>query len=151
LSDKADSVPNNGAVTSAPTPNAATRRHDYEIEIDAFDRIAADRMVSRLLSLGYTSHVVPSEIDGQTSYQVEVGPYRTSAAARAAQAKLQDAYNARYIDRAGAGYTGAAGAAADTGAATAGSTDTDTSKTGAADTDSDSRGGGDSAPSAPTN
>lgn len=148
LSDKADIVPNKGAIASAPTPSAGTHRLEYKIEIDEIERAAADRMVSRLLSLGYTSQVVPSQIDGRTWYQVQVGPYRTSAAARAAQAKLQDAYNTRYIDSAGtgnagtaraaagAGNTGTVGAAAGTGAASAGlasvgSTNTHASQTGA--------------------
>jgi hypothetical protein len=148
---KTDTVPNQGAAASAPTASAGTHRHDYKIEIDAIDRIAADRMVSRLLGLGYSAHVVSSEDDGQTWYQVQVGPFRTSAAARAAQANLQAAYTARYENRSGTGNTSAAGAAASKGTASAGSTDTDTTETGAADTDSDDRGGGDSAPSAPTN
>src|SRR5271156_3938899 len=129
LSDKTSTGPSERAVASAPTPSAEPYHHDYEIEIDAFDRLAAERMVSRLLNLGYASHVVPSEVDGQTSYQVEVGPYRTSAAARAAQTKLEAEYTARYINRPGTGNAGAVEAAAGTGTASAGSTSTDTSKT----------------------
>lgn len=116
----------------------------------AMDRGAADRMASRLLGLGYISHIVPRQIDGQTWYRVQIGPYPTSDDARAAQAQLRAAYTARYVNRAGAASTGNAGAAVSgAGATSAGSTDADTSDTGAADTDSDDGGGGDSAPSAP--
>jgi len=102
--------------------SAAIRQHKYKIMIDtAMDRVAADRMVSRLLGLGYTARTVPSQIDGQTWYRVQVGPYSTADAAGAAQEKLQAAYTARYINRARAGSTG--------------STDTDTSDNGAANTD----------------
>jgi hypothetical protein len=101
----------------------------------AMDRAAADRMVSRLLGLGYIAHTAPSQIDGKTWYRVQVGPYPTADAAGAAQEKLQIAYTARYINRAGAASTG--------------TTDTDTSRTGSADTDSDDNSGGDSAPSTP--
>ncbi|MFZ1122571.1 MAG: SPOR domain-containing protein [Candidatus Binataceae bacterium] len=111
----------------------------------AMDHAAANRMASRLLGLGYTSHIVPTQISGQTWYRVQVGPYPSADDAREAQAQLRAAYTARYINRAGAASTGtASGAAVGAGAA---STDTDTSDSGASDTDSDNSSGGDSAPS----
>jgi hypothetical protein len=101
----------------------------------AMDRGAANRMASRLLGLGYTSHIVPTQINGQTWYRVQVGPYPSADDARAAQAQLRAAYTARYVNRAGAASAGS-------------STGSDTSDSGAADTGSDdSGGGGDSAPS----
>jgi DedD protein len=149
-SDETDTDADTGPA-SAPPPSAGARRAGYNIVIDAaMDRAAANRMASRLLGLGYTSHIVPSRINGQTWYRVQIGPYPTPDDARAAQTQLRAAYTAHFVNRAGAANAGrAAGAASSTGAPSAGSTDTDTSDTGAADTDSsDDSGGGDSAPSA---
>lgn len=121
---------------SAPAPPAETRRSGYNIVIDAaMDRTAANRMASRLLALGYTSHIVPSQINGQTWYRVQVGPYPTQDDARAAQAQLRAAYTARYVNGARAGAPGA-------GAAGTGSTNPGTSDSGSGDS-----GGGASAPS----
>ena len=143
-SDEADTGTEGTA--SAPPPRAGTHAKGYNIVIDAaMDRGAANRMASRLLGLGYTSHIIPTQINGQTWYRVQVGPYPSADDARAAQAQLRAAYTARYVNRAGAASTGTAGgAAAGAGAA---STDTDTSDSGASDTDSDNNSGGDSAPS----
>ncbi len=92
-------------------PPGVGAHHGYNIVIDAaMDRQAAYRMSSRLLALGYTSHIVPTQINGQTWYRVQVGPYPTSEDARAAQAQLRAAYTARYVNRAGA--TGAAASSA---------------------------------------
>ncbi len=140
------------STASAPPPSTGTHPKGYNIVIDAaMDRAAANRMASRLLGLGYTSHIVPSQINGQTWYRVQVGPYPTPDDARAAQAQLRTAYTARYINRAGAARTGTGGAAASAGAASTGSADTDTGDPSAADTGSDDSGGGNSAsaPSAP--
>ena len=126
-----------GGAASAPAPRAGTHGKGYNIVIDAaMDRGAANRMAARLLGLGYTSHLIPTQINGQTWYRVQVGPYPSADDARAAQAQLRAAYTARYVNRAGAASTGS-------------STDTDTSYSGAAGTDSsdDSGGGGASAPS----
>ena len=145
-SDESDTGADEGTA-SAPPPSTGTHR-GYNIVIDAaMDRAAANQMASRLLGLGYTSHIVPSQINGQTWYRVQVGPYPTPDDARSAQAQLRAAYTARYVNRAGAARTGTAGAAGGTGAASAGSADTGTSDSGAADTGSDDSGGGDSAPS----
>lgn len=141
------------STASAPPPSTGTHPKGYNIVIDAaMDHAAANRMASRLLGLGYTSHIVPSQINGQTWYRVQVGPYPTPDDARAAQAQLRTAYTARYINRAGgAARTGTGAAAASAGAASTGSADTDTGDSGAADTGSDDSGGGNSAsaPSAP--
>lgn len=137
------------AAASVRTPNAETRRRGYYIVIDAaMDRPAADRMASRLVSLGYTSHVAPSEVNGQTWYRLRVGPYPTSDDARAAETQLRAAYAARYVNHTrAAASTGSAGGAPASAGAAAGATDTDTSDSGASDTDSDDSGGGDSGPS----
>jgi cell division septation protein DedD len=146
-SDTYSSAPSNEADTgtdegtaSAPPPSVGTRHKGYNIVIDAaMDRAAANRMASRLLGLGYTSHIVPSNLNGQIWYRVQVGPYPTSEEARAAQSQLRAAYTARYINRVGAGGTAAA-----TGA---GPTSTDASDSGTDDTGSDDSGGGNAAPS----
>lgn len=135
-SDDTDTDGGEGAA-SAPAPRAGTHGKGYNIVIDAaMDRGAANRMAARLLGLGYTSHLIPTQINGQTWYRVQVGPYPSADDARAAQAQLRAAYTARYVNRAGATSTGS-------------STDTGTSDSGAADTDSsdDSGGGGATAPS----
>jgi DedD protein len=146
-SEPADTGDEESAATAPPRPPPAeTRRNGYNIVIDAaMDRAAANRMASRLLALGYTSHIVPSQINGQTWYRVQVGPYPTADDARSAQEQLRAAYTARYVNRAG-GAPGGAGP----GATSGGSTDTDTTDSGTADAGSDDSGGGASAPSAPT-
>ena len=148
--NETDTDTDEGAAT-APPPSASTHHHGYNILIDAaMDHAAAVRMTSRLMSLGYTSHVIPSQVNGQTWYRVQVGPYPTSAAAQAAQAQLRAAYAARYVNHTrAANMARTAGAPARAGAANDSSTDTDTSDDGAADTNSDGSGGGDSVPPAP--
>ena len=96
--NETDTDTDEGAAT-APPPSASTHHHGYNILIDAaMDHAAAVRMTSRLIGLGYTSHVIPSQVNGQTWYRVQVGPYPTSAAAQAAQAQLRAAYAARYVN-----------------------------------------------------
>lgn len=98
-SNKPDTDTHKGAAGALP-PSARTQHRGYKILIAAAtDRSAADRMASRLLGLGYASYVTPTEVNGQTWYRVQVGPYPTSAAARAAQANLQADYSAHYINR----------------------------------------------------
>lgn len=139
-SEEASTGAEEGAA-SAPAPPAETRRRGYNIVIDAaMDRTAANRMVSRLLALGYTSHIVPSQINGETWYRVQVGPYPTQDDARAAQAQLRSAYTARYVNGARAGAPGA-------GAAGTGSANPGTSDSGAADSGSGDSGAKASAPS----
>jgi cell division septation protein DedD len=121
------------STASPPPPRAGIHGKGYNIVIDAaMDRGAANRMASRLLGLGYTSHILPTQINGQTWYRVQVGPYPSADDARAAQAQLRAAYTARYVNRAGAASTGP-------------STGADTSDSG--DTDSSDDNGGASAPS----
>lgn len=66
------------------------------------DRAGANRMVSRLIALGYTPRIVPTPMNGQTWYKVQVGPYPTEDDARAAQAQLRAAYTARFVNGSGA-------------------------------------------------
>jgi septal ring-binding cell division protein DamX len=141
-SDEADTGSEEGAASASP-PNPGRHGRGYNIVIDAaMDRVAANRMASRLLGLGYTSHIFPTRINGQTWYRVQVGPYPSADDAQAAQAQLRTAYTARYVD-----HTGASSAAAAHGTATGtDSAEPDTNDSGAADTGSDDNGGGDSAP-----
>jgi septal ring-binding cell division protein DamX len=89
---------------------SAAHRRGYNIVIDAaMDRAGANRMVSRLLGLGYTPRIVPTLINGQRWYKVQVGPYPSADDARAAQAQLRAAYTARYVNRASAAGGGAGG------------------------------------------
>jgi septal ring-binding cell division protein DamX len=73
------------------------RRHPYNIQIEAaMDRNGANSMAQRLQRLGYTPHLVPTLIAGQTWYKVEVGPYATQDEAAAAQEQLRQKYNSAY-------------------------------------------------------
>jgi cell division septation protein DedD len=73
------------------------RRKPYNIQIEAaMDIVGADQMMERLQKLGYNSHLVPTEIDGQRWYKVEVGPYATAEEASAAEAELRQRYDATY-------------------------------------------------------
>jgi DedD protein len=91
-------------------------RHGYNIVIDAaMDRASASRMYSRLLALGYTSRVVPTQINGQTWYKVQVGPYPSAEDARAAQDQLRAAYTSRFINHAAPSSASAAQANTDSG------------------------------------
>jgi DedD protein len=137
-SDESDTGAEESTAGTRP-PSTGMHGRGYNIVIDAaMDRAAAYKMSSRLLALGYTSHIVPTQISGQTWYRVQVGPYPTPDDARAAQAQLRAAYTARYVNRAGAAST------------SAGSADTGNGDSGATDTGSDGSGGDDSAPSAPS-
>ena len=92
------------------------RHHGYNIVIDAaMDRASASRMYSRLLALGYTSRIVPTQINGQTWYKVQVGPYPSAEDARAAQDQLRAAYTARFINHAASSSASAAPANTDAG------------------------------------
>jgi DedD protein len=150
-SDETDSGASESAA-AAPARSPALHGKGYNIVIDAaMDRGAANKMASRLLGLGYIAHISPTQINGQTWYRVQVGPYPTADDARAAQAQLRAAYTARYVNRAGA--TSAApshGTAASASESSTDSSDTDAGDSGAADPGSDSDSGGDSAQSAPT-
>jgi len=103
---------------TVPTPRASVpviasarppvHRRPYNIQIQAvMDRNGAEVMVVRLQNLGYTPHIVSTQLSGQTWYKVEVGPYATQQAAAAAQQQLRAKYNGTY------GGTSAAAAPAD--------------------------------------
>jgi cell division protein FtsN len=53
-------------------------------------------MMARLQKLGYSSHLVPTEIDGQRWYKVEVGPFASANEASDAEAELRQKYDATY-------------------------------------------------------
>ena len=134
----------------APARSAAPHGKGYNIVIDAaMDHAAANRMASRLLALGYIAHISNTQINGQTWYRVQVGPYPTADDARAAQTQLRAAYTARYVNRAGASSAASSrGTAAGDNASSTDSEDTDTNTN---DSGSDDNGGGsDSTQSAPT-
>jgi DedD protein len=151
-SDETDNGAGEGA-SAAPARSAAERGKGYNIVIDAaMDRPAANKMAARLLGLGYIAHISPTQINGQTWYRVQVGPYPSAEDARAAQAQLRAAYTARYVNRAGASSAAPShGTAASANAPSPDSADTDASDSGAADSGADDNsGGGDSTQSAPT-
>ena len=82
-----------GAAAKAP----ALRHRGYNIQIEAaMDISGADRMMARLQKLGYSSHLVPTEIDGQRWYKVEVGPYPSAEEASDAEAKMRQKYDRTY-------------------------------------------------------
>jgi septal ring-binding cell division protein DamX len=83
-----------GKVASAAAP---VHRKPYNIQIQAvMDISGADQMMERLQRLGYTSHLVPTEIAGQRWYKVEVGPYATPQEASNAEAQLRERYDETY-------------------------------------------------------
>jgi cell division protein FtsN len=75
----------------------AVHHRGYNIQIEAaMDISGADRMMARLQKLGFSSHLVPTEIDGQRWYKVEVGPYATAEAASDAEAQMRQKYDQTY-------------------------------------------------------
>ncbi len=92
------------------------RRHPYNIQIEAaMDRNGANSMAQRLQRLGYTPHLVPTLIAGQTWYKVEVGPYATQDEAAAAQEQLRQKYNSAYGGGSDAAQPAAGGGSDDSG------------------------------------
>jgi cell division septation protein DedD len=80
----------------APAPPRIHRK-PFDIQIQAaMDLNGANEMIKRLQQLGYQPHLVPTNIDGQTWYRVEVGPYATQDEAAAAEAQLRQKYNAQF-------------------------------------------------------
>ena len=146
--DETDSGASEGEATAAPARRAAPHGKGYNIVIDAaMDHGAANKMASRLLALGYIAHISTTQINGQTWYRVQVGPYPTADDARAAQGQLRAAYTSRYVNRAGASSAASSrGTAASNNASSTDSEDTDTNDSGSDDNSGDS----DSAQSAPT-
>ncbi|SRR5579885_2411042 len=85
------------AIASASTPAASTKKHPYNIQIEAvMDRDGAQQMVQRLQRLGYPAAAETTDIDGQIWYRVKVGPYASQEEAQAAQEKLRAQYKAAY-------------------------------------------------------
>ena len=73
------------------------RHKPFNIQIQAaMDISGADKMMARLQKLGYSSHLVPTEIAGQRWYKVEVGPYATAEEASNAEAELRQKYDSTY-------------------------------------------------------
>ena len=73
------------------------RHRPYNIQIRAaMDLNGGNAMMKRLGELGYQSHLVPTQIAGQTWYRVEVGPYSSQEEAAAAEAELRRKYNSAY-------------------------------------------------------
>lgn len=74
-----------------------SHRKPFNIQIEAaMDLSGANQMIKRLQQLGYPSHLVPTTINAQQWYKVEVGPYTTQEEAAAAEAQLRVKYNAAY-------------------------------------------------------
>jgi cell division protein FtsN len=87
-------LPAQRRVASTASP---ARHKPYNIQIQAaMDITGADKMMARLQKLGYSSHLVPTEIGGQRWYKVEVGPYATAEEASNAEAGLRQKYDSTY-------------------------------------------------------
>jgi cell division septation protein DedD len=93
-----ESEPAEKEMPDGSRPVSQPRHHKpYNIQIQAaMDVNGADQMMARLQRLGYQSHLVPTEIDGQRWYKVEVGPYATHEEASGAEAELREKYDATY-------------------------------------------------------
>ena len=82
---------------SAALESPRNHRRPYNIQIQAaMDLGGANQMMRRLRQLGYSPHLVPTDIGGARWYKVEVGPYSTQEEAAAAEAQLRQKYNATY-------------------------------------------------------
>jgi septal ring-binding cell division protein DamX len=84
--------------TAAASPRYRQPRYAIQM-VAAMHRNDADSMAQRFQRLGYTPHLVPTVIAGQTWYKVEVGPYATQDEAAAAQEQLHQKYNSAYVSR----------------------------------------------------
>jgi cell division protein FtsN len=103
-SEAASAEPNSQAGRMVGSAGPLARRKPYNIQIEAaMDITGADEMMARLQKLGYSSHLVPTEIAGQRWYKVEVGPYATAEEATDAEAELRQKYDSTYggVTRAG--------------------------------------------------
>jgi septal ring-binding cell division protein DamX len=96
-SDTANSnPPKENSASAAPVPHP-TRHKPYNIQIRAaMDLNGGNAMMKRLGELGYQSHLIPTQIAGQTWYRVEIGPYASQEEAAAAEAALRQKYNSAY-------------------------------------------------------
>jgi septal ring-binding cell division protein DamX len=94
----ARTVSSASASSSANTAFGSHLHHrPYNIQIQAaMDHNGASQMVQRLQALGYQSHLVPAQLNGQTWYKVVIGPYSTQEAAAAAQQEMRTKYNNTY-------------------------------------------------------
>ena len=84
---------------TAALENPPPRLHHkpYNIQIQAaMDLGGANQMIRRLQQLGYSPHLVPTDIGGERWYKVEVGPYATQEEAVTAETQLRQKYNATY-------------------------------------------------------
>jgi len=80
-----------------PPPAPAVHHRPYNIQIQAaMDSTSATEMMRRLTALGYRPHLIPTSINGETWYKVEVGPYATQTEASAAETALRARYNSAY-------------------------------------------------------
>jgi DedD protein len=86
--------------SAGPVKPAAAESHPrkpYNIQINAaMDRANADEMVSRLRKLGYHAFLVPTTINGQTWWQIRVGPYASREEAIQAEQRMHEQYRAAY-------------------------------------------------------
>ncbi len=82
-------------VASNPTPVPHHKPFNIQIQA-AMDSASASQMIKRLHILGYQPHTVPTTINGQTWYKVEIGPYATQSEAATAEAELRQKYNAMF-------------------------------------------------------
>jgi hypothetical protein len=74
-----------------------SRHKPYTIQIQAaMDLSGANQMVHRLHALGFQPRMVPTELNGQTWYKVEIGPYATQEEAAAAQQQMHSKYNTTF-------------------------------------------------------
>ena len=97
-SDTANSNPaDENSASAAPVPARPARHKPYNIQIRAaMDLNGGNAMMKRLGELGYQSHLIPTQIAGQTWYRVEIGPYASQEEASAAEAQLRQKYNSAY-------------------------------------------------------
>jgi len=103
-------TPSNSNLRAGHSGAAAPRHRAYNIQIEAaMDIGGADKMLVRLQKLGYSSHLVPTEIAGQRWYKVEVGPYATAEEASSAEAEMRQKYDETYggVARGNSGRTSA--------------------------------------------
>jgi len=83
--------------TGADTEESPPKHHAFNIQIQAaMDLSGANQMIRRLQKIGFPAHLVPTPIDGQTWYKVEVGPYASQEAAAMAQTAMRQKYNNAY-------------------------------------------------------
>jgi septal ring-binding cell division protein DamX len=108
--DEPSETTSNSSLRAGHSGAAVVRHKAYNIQIEAaMDISGADKMLARLQKLGYSSHLVPTEIAGQRWYKVEVGPYATAEEASSAEAEMRQKYDQTYgrVARGNSGQTSA--------------------------------------------